>query len=307
MAKILVLADDRNPSCPPAPLFLADCVSVCYQQPKTVFLSTGMNTTCGTSLRASCSPVFIPAFLAAQLCPHTLSKPQVSRNFVGRLRENNNATTQLQIENVLSRKAWRSWPLCICAGRGRGYEGTFVFPFPHPRFPSQTMAMHRWRRNKPCRWGCINRSVSVNFLFANTVCQASGSRGHLHGPYTVKYYHKFPEVSHFPVLFFTTGDACLLDSSHLCQNICLNTKKTLALSPPSPQVSLLVLTSASQKTYGCIQLLNNSNGAVGWTKRCKHFHNYWNCTHVYATAWLFISSTSQQNGLSLGQNAISLP
>ena len=33
--------------------------------------------------------------------------------------------------------------------------------------------------------------------------------------------------------------------------------------------------------------MNSSSGAAGWTGRCKHFHNYWNCSHAYATAWLF--------------------
>lgn len=115
----------------PPTRFLVNQVSVCCQQPKTFFLSTGMRTTCGTRFEASCCPVFLPVIFTFHPSPHTLSKPQVSRNLEGRVRENNTTTTQLQIENMLTRKTWRLWPAYV-----QGEEGVMKGRFSSPsHFP----------------------------------------------------------------------------------------------------------------------------------------------------------------------------
>lgn len=124
MAKILVLADDRNPYSHS----LVNQVSVCCQQPNTVFPSTGMTTTCGTRFGALCSPVFIPAFSAAHLCPYSLSKTRVSSNLVGRVREKYHHHHHRSVKNC-DRADWKTLTSVRAGGR-RGHEGPFLLP-PH--------------------------------------------------------------------------------------------------------------------------------------------------------------------------------
>lgn len=153
----------------------------------------------------------------------------------------------------------------------------------------------------------MNTSAFSYSFCADTICQASGSPSHPHGPYTAKCHHSFPMRDvplrcSLPSTSLVTRDACLLESSHMYQNRFPNKKKTLTLSQPGPCASLLVflLPHKSHPTSEQQQ------------KDCRVdyevcFHNYWNCTHTYTAIWLFTSSTPQWNALSMGQNAISLP
>lgn len=86
------------------------CSSPCCEAHSCAMFSLVQTHLVAQSFGASCSPAFVIVFSAVHSSPHTLSKPQLSSNLVGRVRNNKNTTTHLWIKNMLTRKARRPWP-----------------------------------------------------------------------------------------------------------------------------------------------------------------------------------------------------